>query len=70
VRHQFKWMARSAASFTTDPFVSSSEAATEEEVTYPIGRDRAKSTARTCKGKEGSNSQSESSPVMGSLHPQ
>jgi hypothetical protein len=53
VRHQLKWRARSAASSTTDPFLSSSEAATEEDVTCPIGQDRAKAAARKGKGKEG-----------------
>jgi hypothetical protein len=56
VRHQSKWRARSAASSTTDVFVSSSEAAIEEEVTRPIGRDRAISAARKGKGKEDSSS--------------
>jgi hypothetical protein len=50
-----------------DPFVSSSEEATEEEVTHLIGRCRAKSTARKGKGKECSNSQSESSSTMGGI---
>jgi hypothetical protein len=44
-----------------DAFVSSSEAGTEEEVTHPIGRDRAKTATRKGKGKEDSNSQSGSS---------
>jgi hypothetical protein len=42
VRHQPKWRAKSAGPSTTDPFLSLSEATTEEEVTHPIGRDRAK----------------------------
>jgi hypothetical protein len=67
VRHQPKWRAKSAATSTTDPFVSSSEAAIEEEVTHPIGRDRAKAAARKGKGTEGSSSQSESSSKMGSI---
>jgi hypothetical protein len=67
VRHQPKWRAKSAATSTTDPFVSSSEAAIEEEVTHPIGRDRAKAAARKEKGTEGSSSQSESSSKMGSI---
>jgi hypothetical protein len=67
VRHQPKWRARSAASSTTDPFVSLSKAATEEEVIHPIGRDRAKSAARKRKGKEGSSSQNEYSSAMGDI---
>jgi hypothetical protein len=51
VRHQPNWRARSAGSSTIDPVLSSSEATTEEEVTRPIGWDRAKATER--KGKEG-----------------
>jgi hypothetical protein len=56
VRHQSKWRTRSDASFTMDAFVSLSEAATEEEVTRLIGWDKAKTTARKEKGKEGSSS--------------
>jgi hypothetical protein len=56
VRHQPKWSARAADSSITDPFLSSSEAATEKEVTHPIDQDRAKLTARKGKGKEGSKS--------------
>jgi hypothetical protein len=67
VRHQPKWRARSAGSSTTDPFLSSSEAATKEEVTHPKGRDRAKATAQKGKGQLGSSSQSEPSSVMGSI---
>jgi hypothetical protein len=37
MRHQPKWRVRSAAPSTMDPFVFSSEAATEDEVTRPIG---------------------------------
>jgi hypothetical protein len=47
-----------------DAFVSSSEVGTEEEVTRPIGRDRAKTAARKEKGKEDSSSQSGSSSAM------
>jgi hypothetical protein len=50
-----------------DLFIFSSEIATEEEVTRPIGRDRAKSTTRKGKGNEGSSSQSESSFRMGGI---
>jgi hypothetical protein len=38
VRHQPKWRARSAGSSIIDPFLSSSDPATEEEVTRPIVR--------------------------------
>jgi hypothetical protein len=50
-----------------DVFVSSSEAGTEEEVTRPIGRDRAKTAAQKRKGKEDSSSQSGSSSAMGGI---
>jgi hypothetical protein len=56
----------SDAPSTTDPFVSSSEAATEE-VTRPIGQDRAKAAAWKEKGKEGSSRQSESFSSMGDI---
>jgi hypothetical protein len=49
VRYQPKWRARSDAPSIIDAFISSSEAGTEEEVTYPIDRDRAKTIIR--KGK-------------------
>jgi hypothetical protein len=42
VRHQFKWRAKSADSSITDLWISLSDLMTEEEVTHPIGRDRAK----------------------------
>jgi hypothetical protein len=61
VRYQPKWRARSDALSTMDTFVSSSEAATEEKVTHPIGRDRAKTAARKGKGKEDPSIQSRSS---------
>jgi hypothetical protein len=67
VRHQPKWRARLAAPSTTDPFVSSSEAATKEEVTCPIDRHRTKADAQKGKGTEGSRSQSESSSKMGGI---
>jgi hypothetical protein len=64
VRHQSKWRVRSADSSTTDPFLSLTEVATDEEVTHSIGRDRTKAVARNEKENEGSSSQSESSFVM------
>jgi hypothetical protein len=67
MRHQPKWRERSASLSTTDPFVSSSEVATEEEMTHPIGRNRAKSAARKEKGKKDSSSQSESSSIIGGI---
>jgi hypothetical protein len=67
VRHQSKWRARSDAPSIIDSFVSSSEATTEEEVTRPIGWDRAKTTALKGKGKEGSSSQSGSSSSMSGI---
>jgi hypothetical protein len=51
---------------TTYPFLSSSDPATEE-VTHPIGQDRAKAVARKGKGKEGLSSQSESSSTVGGI---
>jgi hypothetical protein len=65
VRHQPKWRAKSAASSTMDQFLLSSEDTTEEEVTHPIHRDKAKTATWKGKGKEGSSSQSASSSVMG-----
>jgi hypothetical protein len=50
-----------------DAFVSSNEAGTEEEVTHPIGQDRAKMATRKGKGKEDSCSQSGSSSAMGGI---
>jgi hypothetical protein len=50
-----------------DAFVSSSEAATKEEVTRPISRDRAKTVAQKGKGKEDSSSQNESSSTLGGI---
>jgi hypothetical protein len=67
VRHQPKWRARSAGSSTVDSFFSSSDPATEEEVTCPIDRDIAKAAARKGKGKEDSSSQSESSSTVGDI---
>jgi hypothetical protein len=67
VRYQPKWRARSDAPSTMDTFVSSSEVGTEEEVTRPIGRDRAKTIARKGKEKEDSSSQSGSSSTMGDI---
>jgi hypothetical protein len=64
VRHQPKWRARSADSSTTDLFLFSSEAATDEVVTRPIGRDRANATVWKGKEKEDSCNQSESSSVI------
>jgi hypothetical protein len=49
VRYQLKWRVRLDTLSTMDAFVSSSETGTEEEVTHPIGLDRAKTT--TWKGK-------------------
>jgi hypothetical protein len=67
VRYQPKWRVRSDAPSTIDAFVSSSEAGTEEEVTRPIGRDRAKMDAQKWKGKENSSSQSRYSSAMGGI---
>jgi hypothetical protein len=67
VRYQPKWRARSNAPSTMVAFVSSSEAETEEEVTCPIGQDRAKTPTWKRKGKEDSTSQSESSSAMADI---
>jgi hypothetical protein len=67
VRHQPKWRARSTGSSTIDPFLSTSDPATEEEVTHPIGQDRAKAATQKGKVKEGLNSQSESSSAVGGI---
>jgi hypothetical protein len=48
-------------------FVSSSEAETEEDVTHPIGRDRANTVVRNGKEKEDSSSQSGSFSVIGGI---
>jgi hypothetical protein len=50
-KHQPKWRARSAATSTTDPFLYPSDATTEEEVTRPISRDRAKTAVQRGKGR-------------------
>jgi hypothetical protein len=50
-----------------DAFVSSSEPVTEEEVTHLISQDRAKTTTRKGKEKEGSSSQNESYSLMGGI---
>jgi hypothetical protein len=52
VRHQSKWRARSTASSTINQFLSSSDIAIVEEVTHPIGQDRAMTIARKGKVKE------------------
>jgi hypothetical protein len=67
VRHQPKSRARSTRSSIIDSFLSLIDSTTEEEVTRPIGRDRAKATAQKGKEKEGSSSQSESSSVVGGI---
>jgi hypothetical protein len=56
VRHQPKWRVKSVGSSITDPLISSSDPATEEEVTHLIGRDRVKTTTLKGNGKEGSSS--------------
>jgi hypothetical protein len=67
VRYQPKWRVRSDVPSTMDAFVSSSEAGTEEKVTRPIDRDRAKMAVWKGKGKEDSSSQSGSSSVMADI---
>jgi hypothetical protein len=55
VRNQLKWRAKSVSSSTTDPWVSSSDHMDEEDVTHPIGWDRAKVATRKGKVREGSS---------------
>jgi hypothetical protein len=64
VRHQPNWRQKSASSSTTNPWVSSSDHTGEEEVTHPMGQDRAKAAAREGKANEGSSGQSEASSVV------
>jgi N-acetylglucosamine kinase-like BadF-type ATPase len=66
VRHQSKWRAKSAASSTTDPWISSCDR-TGEEMTRPIGQDRAKMTAQKGKEKECPSSQSKSYSTVGGM---
>jgi hypothetical protein len=67
VRYRPKGRAWSTGSSTIDQFLSSTDLAIEEEVTHPIGQDRAKATAWKEKGKEDSSSQSESSSTVGGI---
>jgi hypothetical protein len=67
MRHQPKWRAKPTGTSTTDQWVSSSDPVIEEEVTHPIGRDRVKVAAQKGKGNEGSNSQNESSFIVGDI---
>jgi hypothetical protein len=59
--------AKSVSSLTIDPWVSSSDRTGEEEVTHPMGHDRAKTVVWKGKEKvkEGSSSQSEASSAVG-----
>jgi hypothetical protein len=50
-----------------DAFISSSETGTKEDVTRPIGRDRAKTVALKGKEKENLSSQNGSSSVIGGI---
>jgi hypothetical protein len=65
VKHQPKWRAKFVGSSSTNPWVSLSDRTTEEEVSHPMDRDRAKAT--TWKGKESSSTQSKPSSTMGVL---
>jgi hypothetical protein len=67
VRYQPKWRAMSDDLSTIDVFVSSSEAGTEEDVTYHIDRDGAKTTARKGKWKKDLSSQCGSSSTMSDI---
>jgi hypothetical protein len=61
------WITRSIGSSIKDQFLSSSDPAIEEEVTRPIDRDRARTTAWKGKGKEDSSSQSQFSSVVSAI---
>jgi hypothetical protein len=65
--YQLKLRAKSVSPSTTDPWISSSDPTTEEEVTYPMGQDRAKAATRKGKGKEGLSTQSEYSSAVGDM---
>jgi hypothetical protein len=65
VKHQPKWRAKYGGSSSTDPWVSLSELIGEEEVSHPMGRDRAKAATR--KGKANSSNQSETLFVVGGM---
>jgi hypothetical protein len=67
VRHQSKWKVKFAGLSTTDPWISLSDRVTEEEVTCPIGRDRAKAMMWKGEGKKDLSSQSESSYAVGDM---
>jgi hypothetical protein len=67
VRYQLKWRAKSASFSITDPWVSSSDCMSDEEVTRPMCRDRAKAATRKGKGMEGSCSQSEFFSAVGGM---
>jgi hypothetical protein len=67
IRHHSKWRARSNDPSTMNAFISSSDAAIEEEVVRPIDRDRAKTTAQKRKWKEGLSSQSGSSSSISGI---
>jgi hypothetical protein len=45
-RRQPKWRAKSDVSFTLDPWISSSNHTTKDEVTRPMGEDRANAVVR------------------------
>jgi hypothetical protein len=71
VKHQPKWRAKYGGSISIDPWVSLSEPIGEEEVSHPMGHDRAKVAARKGKGKgkgkANSSSQSETVSVVGGM---
>jgi hypothetical protein len=67
MRHQPKWRAKSADSSITNSWISSSDRGIEDEVTRPLGRDRAKATTRKGNEKEGLSKQSEPSSTIGGM---
>jgi hypothetical protein len=60
-----KYRAKTIGSSATDPYVSSSDHMSEEEVTRPMDRDRAKAAVQ--KGNECSSSHSKSSFAVGDM---
>jgi hypothetical protein len=69
LKHQPKWRAKSTSSLSTNPWISSSDHAGDEEVTHPMGQVRAKAATwkGKQKGKEGSSSQTESFSAVGGM---
>jgi hypothetical protein len=52
MKHQPKWIVKSTTSSITDLWVSSSDCTSEEDVTRPMGKDRAKARGTEGEGEE------------------